>query len=151
MPKDDAARHFQRGIIAYSPKNIKASGHFVGANRLKPRCHRAQPSRVRNGKTLVRGPFAETKEQLGGYYLIEARNLDEAIEVASKIPGAQRRCVEIPRDSPRTQPDHRLKLDEPVDPHTSAGNPRRNSASDDDDPLSFSCAMSISKTQSTTR
>ena len=52
--------------------------------------------RVRNGQTLVTdGPFAETKEEFGGYYLIEAPNLDEAIKWAAKIPGAQRGTIEV--------------------------------------------------------
>ena len=52
--------------------------------------------RVRNGKTSVTdGPWVETKEQLGGYYLIEARDLDEAIRVAARIPGAAIGCVEV--------------------------------------------------------
>jgi hypothetical protein len=52
--------------------------------------------RVRDGKRLTTdGPFAETKEQLGGYYLVEANNLDDAIEMAGKIPGARAGCVEV--------------------------------------------------------
>ena len=52
--------------------------------------------RVRNGQTLVTdGPFAETKEEFGGYYLIEAANLDEAIKWAARIPGAQRGTIEV--------------------------------------------------------
>ncbi len=52
--------------------------------------------RVRGGKiSLMDGPFAETKEQIGGYFVIEARNQDEAILVASKIPGAWHGCVEV--------------------------------------------------------
>ncbi len=52
--------------------------------------------RVRNGKTVVTdGPFAETKEQLGGYYLVEAKDLDEAISIAARIPGAQHGSIEV--------------------------------------------------------
>ena len=52
--------------------------------------------RVRNGRTSTTdGPFAETKEQLGGYYLIEARDLNDAIQVASKIPAARTGCIEV--------------------------------------------------------
>jgi hypothetical protein len=52
--------------------------------------------RVRNGKTLTTdGPFAETKEQLGGYYMLDCDNLDEAIEIAGKIPGARHGSIEI--------------------------------------------------------
>ena len=61
--------------------------------------------RVRDGKVLTTdGPFAETKEQLGGYYLIEARDLNEAIQVAARIPGARLGCVEVRpvADDPQT-------------------------------------------------
>ncbi len=52
--------------------------------------------RVRDGKTLhTDGPFAETKEQLGGYYVVEAKDLDEALEVAAMIPGAQNGSIEV--------------------------------------------------------
>jgi len=52
--------------------------------------------RVRNGKTVVTdGPFAETKEQLGGYYIVEAKDLDEAISIAAKIPGAKHGSIEV--------------------------------------------------------
>ena len=52
--------------------------------------------RVRDGKRLTTdGPFAETKEQLGGYYLVDARDLDEALEIAAKIPAVRSGCVEV--------------------------------------------------------
>jgi hypothetical protein len=93
MPAADAEKHFQE--YARFTEWIKAKGHFIGANRLKPAAT-ATTVRVRNGKVLVSdGPFAETKEQFGGYYLIEAQDLKEAIQVASKIPGARRGCVEL--------------------------------------------------------
>ncbi len=93
MPEADAEKHYQE-YLEFT-EGIKASGHFIGANRLKPAAT-ATTIRVRNGKVLMSdGPFAETKEQFGGYYLIEAKDLDEAIAVASKIPGAQRGCVEL--------------------------------------------------------
>ena len=93
LPEADAEQHF-REYLAFT-ENIKASGHFMGANRLKPAAT-ATTIRVRNGKVMITdGPFAETKEQFGGYYLIKAKNLNEAIQVAAKIPGAQRGCVEI--------------------------------------------------------
>lgn len=93
MPEADATRHFQE--YAEFTARIKKSGHFVGANRLKPAAD-ATTIRVRNGGVQVTdGPFAETKEQLGGYYLIEARDLDEAIGVAARIPGARLGCVEL--------------------------------------------------------
>jgi hypothetical protein len=93
MSPADAEQHFQE--YARFTEWIKANGHFIGANRLKP-ATTATTIRVRNGKVLVSdGPFAETKEQFGGYYLIEAKDLKEAIQLASKIPGARRGCVEL--------------------------------------------------------
>lgn len=74
---------------------IRASGHFVDCNRLQPPTA-ATTVRVRNGKiSATDGPFAETKEQFGGYYVIEARDLNEAVQVASRIPGARKGCVEV--------------------------------------------------------
>lgn len=93
MSEADAEKHFRE--YSEFTEGIKKSGHFVGANRLKPP-DAATTVRVRNGKVSVTdGPFAETKEQLGGYYVIEARDLNEAIQVASKIPGARIGCVEL--------------------------------------------------------
>lgn len=93
MPVADAEQHFRE--YAEFTEGIKKSGHFIGANRLKPSAT-ATTIRVRNGKvSITDGPFVETKEQFGGYYLIEAKSLDEAINIAAKIPGAQRGCVEI--------------------------------------------------------
>ena len=71
------------------------SGHYVGSNRLQP-THLATTVRIRDGVlSTTDGPFAETKEQLGGYYLIEAGDLDEALGVAAKIPGARHGSVEV--------------------------------------------------------
>lgn len=93
MPDAEAERHF--GEYAEFTAGIRNSGHFRGANRLKPAAT-ATTIRVRDGKVLITdGPFAETKEQFGGYYLIEARDLDEAIRIAAKIPGARYGCVEL--------------------------------------------------------
>ncbi|MBI3897007.1 MAG: YciI family protein [Gammaproteobacteria bacterium] len=103
MPEADAKAHFQE-YVEFT-RNIKQSGHFIGANRLKP-VDTATTLRVRNGKvTITDGPFAETKEQFGGYYLIEAKDLDEAIHVAAKIPGARFGCVELRpvADDPQTR------------------------------------------------
>jgi len=73
----------------------KASGHYLGGNRLQP-THAATTVRIRNGKlSATDGPFAETKEQLGGYYLIEAKDLNDAIQVASRIPGARVGSIEV--------------------------------------------------------
>jgi hypothetical protein len=93
MTKADADAHYQE--YAVFTKEIRASGHYLGCNRLLPPSA-ATTIRVRNGKvSATDGPWVETKEQLGGYYLIEARDLNEAIRVAAKIPGAARGCVEI--------------------------------------------------------
>jgi len=74
---------------------LRRSGHFVAAHALEP-VEAATTIRVRNGKLLTTdGPFAETKEQLGGFILIEARDLNEAIAVAAKIPMARRGSIEV--------------------------------------------------------
>jgi len=74
---------------------IKASGHLVAGDALHP-VETATTVRVRDGETLVTdGPFAETKEQLGGYYLIEAKDADEAIAIAGRIPGAKYGSIEV--------------------------------------------------------
>ena len=74
---------------------IKKSGHYVAGDALKPTTT-ATSVRVRNGKvSTTDGPFAETKEQLGGYYLIEARDLNDAIQVAAKIPSARMGTIEV--------------------------------------------------------
>lgn len=89
----DAARHYEE--YRQFTDEIRASGHLVGVNRLLPP-DAAVTLRVRNGKVLTTdGPFAETKEHFGGYYLLEARDLTEAIRIAAKIPGAKLGCVEV--------------------------------------------------------
>jgi hypothetical protein len=76
-------------------EGIKQSGHYVGGEALQP-TQTATAVRVRNGKiSTTDGPFAETKEQLGGYYLIKAKDLNDAIQVAAKIPSARNGTVEI--------------------------------------------------------
>ena len=79
--------HFTQEIIQ--------KGKFVGGNQLKPIAS-ATTVRVRDGKRVVTdGPFAETKEQLGGYYLVNANDLDEAIALAARIPGARHGSIEV--------------------------------------------------------
>jgi hypothetical protein len=74
---------------------IKKSGHYIAGDALQP-VSTATSVRVRNGKlSTTDGPFAETKEQLGGYYLINARDLNEAIQIAAKIPSARIGTVEV--------------------------------------------------------
>jgi hypothetical protein len=76
-------------------KGIVASGHFKAGDALQP-VTTATTVRVRSGKQLVTdGPFAETREQLGGYYLIEAKDLDEARGIAARIPGARSGSIEV--------------------------------------------------------
>lgn len=76
-------------------KSIVESGHFKAADALKP-VATATTVRVRDGKTLTTdGPFAETREQLAGFYLVEAADLDEATAIAARIPGAKIGSVEI--------------------------------------------------------
>ena len=74
---------------------LRVSGHFIGGSPLHP-THTATTVRMRNGQLSVTdGPFAETKEQLAGFYLIEARDLNEAIQLAAKIPPAQFGSIEV--------------------------------------------------------
>ena len=76
-------------------RQIKADGRHVSSHQLHP-TSAATTIRVRNGKRLVTdGPFAETREQLGGYYLIEAKDLDEAIDIAARIPSARMGTIEV--------------------------------------------------------
>jgi hypothetical protein len=76
-------------------RELHAKGRYVAASPLHP-VSTATSVRVRDGKTLVTdGPFAETREQLGGYYLIEAADLDEAIAVAARIPVARLGTIEV--------------------------------------------------------
>ena len=75
--------------------DLKARGQYLSANPLHP-VTTATSVRVRDGKPLVTdGPFAETREHLGGYFLIEARDLDEALGVATRIPAARVGTVEV--------------------------------------------------------
>jgi hypothetical protein len=76
-------------------RGIRKSGNYVGGNALQP-VETATTVRVKDGKTLTTdGPFAETKEQLGGYFLIEAKDLDEAIAIAARIPDARSGSIEV--------------------------------------------------------
>jgi hypothetical protein len=80
--------------IAYND-SIRLSGHQVAAEALQP-VHTATTVRIRNGKvSITDGPFAETKEQLAGFYLIDASDLNEAIQLASRIPPARIGSIEV--------------------------------------------------------
>jgi hypothetical protein len=83
-----------RHCVAYD-EEIRRSGHCVASEALQPVAS-ATTVRVRNGKVSVTdGPFAETKECLAGFYMIEARDLNEAIQIASRIPPAALGCIEV--------------------------------------------------------
>jgi hypothetical protein len=95
-----------RSYHDYTQSIIK-SGNMKAGDALQPTAT-ATTVRVREGKTLTTdGPFAETREQLGGYYLVEAKDLDEATKLAARIPGAQvgsievRPVMQLPADYPR--------------------------------------------------
>ncbi len=76
-------------------QGIVKSGNFKAGDRLQPTTT-ATTVRIRDGKTLTTdGPFAETREQLGGYYLIDAKDLDEALAIAARIPGARFGSIEV--------------------------------------------------------
>jgi len=76
-------------------QSVKTSGHYLAGAQLQP-TSMATSVRLRDGKRLVTdGPFAETREQLGGYYLIEAKDLDEAIGIAARIPSAKFGTIEV--------------------------------------------------------
>lgn len=89
----DRAAHFD-DYLAFT-EALKRDGHFVSGNRLLPAAT-AKTVRVRDGRPSVTdGPFAETRELLGGYYLIDAADMDAALAIAARIPGARRGCVEV--------------------------------------------------------
>ena len=76
-------------------ESVQASGQYIAGHRLHP-TNMATTVRIRNGKlSTTDGPFAETKEQLGGFYLVEAKDLNEAIQIGAKIPGAKHGSIEV--------------------------------------------------------
>ena len=76
-------------------RDTRAAGAFVAGNRLRP-SPEAQTLRLRNGKqVVVDGPFAETKEVVGGYYIIEAKSVEEAVEWAKKLPLSSAGAIEV--------------------------------------------------------
>ena len=80
--------------MAFS-EDIRKSGHMLGGDPLQP-VATATTLWIRNGKlSTTDGPFAETKEQLGGFYLIEARDMNEAIQIAARIPSARTGSIEV--------------------------------------------------------
>ena len=90
---EEAGRIFQE-YMDYT-KGIHRDGNYIAGEALQPTAT-ATTVRQRNGKTLTTdGPFAETKEQLGGFYLVEARDLDEAIKLAVGIPAVRTGSIEV--------------------------------------------------------
>ena len=91
----DAERAKGMELYMKFTQEVKNGGHYVSSNQLQP-ASVATTVRTRDGKRLVTdGPYAETREQLGGYYMIEAKNLDEAIAIAEKVPSAEWGAVEV--------------------------------------------------------
>ncbi len=93
MTEAEAAKHLAEyhEVLA----SMQQSGHYLGCSRLQPP-EAAITVRVRGGKVhTTDGPFVETKEQLGGFFLVEAKDMNEAIQLASRIPGARIGCVEV--------------------------------------------------------
>jgi len=92
---DDASREECYQESTELAHQLKASGHYLGAAPLHP-VATATSVRVRDGKRLrTDGPFAETYEQLGGYFLVEAGDVEEAVAIAGRIPGARVGTVEV--------------------------------------------------------
>lgn len=93
MPKPESDA-FMAEYFGFT-EDIKKSGHYVAGDALQP-VATATTLRIRNGKlSTTDGPFAETKEQLGGYYLIDAKDLNDAIQVAQRIPSARIGSIEV--------------------------------------------------------
>ena len=93
MPQSESDK-FMGEYFAFT-EDIRKSGHMLHGEALQP-VQTATTVRVRNGKvSTTDGPFAETKEQLGGFYLIDAKDLNEAIQVASRIPSARIGSIEV--------------------------------------------------------
>lgn len=92
---DPAQRQTMAAEYGVFTQSIVQSGHFKAGDGLQP-ATTATTVRVRDGKIMTTdGPFAETREQLGGYYLIDAKDLDTAIGIAARIPGAKDGSIEI--------------------------------------------------------
>ncbi len=92
---DDAERQKCYGESAQLARELKSNGQFLATSPLHSTAT-ATSVRVRDGKRLVTdGPFAETREQLGGYFLVDAKDLDAAIDIAGRIPGGRIGTVEI--------------------------------------------------------
>ena len=103
MPEEEQGRVFEE-YMAYS-QSLADEGRMVGGEALQP-ADTATTVRVRDGATLTTdGPFAETREQLGGFYLVEADDLDQAIALAARIPGARMGAIEVRPIMPTPKPE----------------------------------------------
>jgi hypothetical protein len=92
---DAAGRKAVTAEYGVFTQSIVQSGHFKAGDGLQPTTT-ATTVRVRDGKTMTTdGPFAETREQLAGYYLVEAKDLDTALSIAARIPGAKKGSIEV--------------------------------------------------------
>ena len=93
MPEDERQKIF--GEYMQFSKDVTESGHYKSGAPLQP-TSKATSVKVRNGKRLVTdGPFAETREQLGGYYIVDAKDLDEATAIAARIPSVRTGSIEV--------------------------------------------------------
>jgi hypothetical protein len=93
MSKEESGK--MMGDYGQFTRDLKASGKMLGGEALQP-TQTATTVRVRNGKvSTTDGPFAETKEQLGGFYYIEAKDLNDAIQVAARIPSSKNGSIEV--------------------------------------------------------
>ncbi len=102
MSKEDSGKLF--GEYRAFTESIAQSGNYKGGNPLQP-TNTATTVRQRGGKRQTTdGPFAETREQLGGYYLIDAKDLDEAIAIAERIPAARTGSIEVRPIMPMASP-----------------------------------------------
>lgn len=92
---DPAEMEVELPLYAAFTRETRERNQFLAGEALQP-TSTATSVRIRDGRTVVTdGPFAETKEALGGFYLLECRDIDEAIEMAAKIPGARRGTIEV--------------------------------------------------------
>jgi len=103
LPEAERGRVF--GEYMEFGKSIRKTGQWVASHALQPTSS-ATTVRVKDGRTLTTdGPFAETREQLGGFYLVEAKDLDEAIGMAARIPGARTGSIEVRPILPTPTPE----------------------------------------------
>jgi hypothetical protein len=93
LSEEDQGKAFQE-YMDYT-QDIYKNGQYISGEALQP-VATATTVRVKNGKTITTdGPFAETREQLGGFYMVEAKDLDEAIKLAARIPGSRMGSIEV--------------------------------------------------------